>query len=55
MIFNKLNEMQAMMTHLKNNYEAIECIVKKALKTYVDIIKTLATNMNEKATAEMQA
>ena len=55
MIFNKLNEMQAMMTHLKNNHEAIEYTVKEAPKTYVDIIKALATNTKEKATAEIQA
>lgn len=40
---NKLNEIQAIMTRLKSNHEAIERTVKEVLKTYADIIKASAT------------
>ena len=41
MLFNKLNEIQAITNRLENKHEAIERTIKEAPKTYADIIKTI--------------
>ena len=55
MIFNKLNEIQAITTRLEIKNEAIERMIKEAPKIYTNIIKTTTINIKEKVIAEMHA
>ena len=48
-VSNKLNEIQATTTYLKNKYEVIERTVKEVLKTYADIIKASSTDTKGKS------
>ncbi len=49
----KFNEIQIIITHLKNKHEVIEYIIKEISKTYTDIIKISIINTKKKVIIEI--